>query len=105
MQHYETYGAKVDAQKEWEDTGCVAILQEQSKSSDLEDWEIKQRWKHLLLLDPGLQGLNNQAILDEPFCLGARIRVLAKSPSPVPWRYDIVDTKTKTIIISIVKGN
>ena len=53
-------------------------------------------------LDDSHLALNNQAILDEPFCLGARVRDLVQTPGP--WRYDIVDTKSQKIIVSITKG-
>ena len=47
MKHYETYGSNVETQKEWEDTGCYAILQGHKTGYDFEDWQSKQRWKRL----------------------------------------------------------
>lgn len=98
-QFYGTQRPPARYQKQWEDTGCIAILKEQAKTDHMDDWEVKRRWKYLLRLDDSYLALNNQAILDEPFCLGARVRYLVQTPGP--WRYDIVDTKTKTIIVSI----
>jgi hypothetical protein len=98
-QSYEASGPQAKYQKQWEDTGCVAILQEQTKTEQMEDWEVKRDWKHLLRLDNSYLAWNDKSILDEPFCLGARMRKLVQTPGP--WRYDIVDSKTKIIIVSI----
>lgn len=102
MQFYETHGPHAKYQKLWEDTGCIAILKEQAKTDRLDDWEVKHRWKHLLTLDDSYLALNNQAILDEPLCLGAKVRLLTQKAGP--WRYDIVDSKTQTIVATITKG-
>ena len=102
MQFYETHGPQAVYQKQWEDTGCMAILKEQAKAGVLGDWEVKNRWKHLLRLNDSYLAFNNQGILDEPLCLGSKIRLLLQKPGP--WRYDIVDNKTQTIIVSITPG-
>lgn len=102
MQFYETHGPQAQYQKQWEETGCMAILKEQAKTGGLDDWEVKYRWKHLLKLNDGYLAFNSQAILDEPLCLGAKIRLLLQKPGP--WRYDIVDNQTQTIIVSVTQG-
>ncbi len=98
-QSYEAQHPQAKYEKQWQDTGCIAILKEQAKADHVDEWEVKRRWKHLLRLDDSYLALNNQAILEEPFCLGARVRHLVNTPGP--WRYDIVDTKTQTIIVSV----
>lgn len=105
MQFHETHGPQAKYQKQWEDTGCPNILEEQAKTNHFEDWKdskVKRRWKHLLLLDDSYLTVSNQAILDEPLCLGARVKHLVQRPGP--WRYDIVDNKTQTIVVSVTKG-
>jgi hypothetical protein len=98
-QSYEASGARAQYQKQWEDTGCVDILKAQANTNQMEDWEVKRNWQHQFRLDSSYLAWNDQAILNEPFCLGARIRKLDQNLGP--WRYDIVDSKTKTILISI----
>lgn len=102
MQFYETHGPQAVYQKQWEDTGCPNILREQAKTDHFDDWIVKRRWKHLLLLDASYLAVNNQDILNDPLCLGAAVRLLTQTPGP--WRYDIVDSKTQTIIVSVTQG-
>jgi len=103
MQYNETHGPEAKYQKQWEETGCPEKLRKLATADPLEDWDVKHRWKHLLRLDDSYLARNNQAILNEPLCLGATIAHLVHDPGR--WRYDIVDTKTQTIIVSITKGN
>ena len=103
MQYNERHAPEAKYRKQWEETGCPETLRKLAKADSLEDWGVKQRWKHLLRLDDSFLINDSQAILNEPLCLGATVAMFVHKSGP--WRYDIVDTKTQTIIVSITKRN
>ena len=102
MQYWETHGPDSIYQKQWEATGCPEKLRAMAKAFPLDDWGSRHRLKQLLLLDDSYPARNSQAILDEPFCLGSTVALLVRKPGP--WRYDIVDSKSQKIIVSVIKG-
>lgn len=98
----ETTGPAPAYQHQWEATGCPARIKRFADDPRFAQFAKTHRWKHLLLLDDSYLALNNQEILDDPLCLGARIAQLIHKPGP--WRYDIVDTQRQSIIVTIKKG-
>lgn len=103
MQYHETHGPSANDQKLWEATGCPSRIKGRSEDPGLNAWATSNRWKRLLMLDDSYLAINNQDILNDPACVGARIRVLVAKPGP--WRYDIVDTKNQSVIVSIVRAD
>lgn len=102
MQYFETHGYNDVYQKQWEVTGCPERIRARDEGARLRDWAVRNRWNHLLRLDDSYLAMNSQDILDDPLCLGAKIELMAHKPGP--WRYDIVDTQSQKIIVSITPG-
>ncbi|MEN9377246.1 MAG: hypothetical protein RL710_2403 [Pseudomonadota bacterium] len=102
MQFLASHGPSANYQKQWEATGCPDRIQGQPKDPRLDEWFARNRGNHLFTLDARYLSYNGKEILDDPICLGAKIALLVHKPDP--WRYDIVDAKTQTVIISITPG-
>lgn len=88
--------------KQWEATGCPDRMKRAADDQALANFSAKHQWKHWLKLDDSSLSLNSQDILSDPLCVGAKIELLRHKPGP--WRYDIVDTQSQKIIVSITPG-